>query len=340
MSDKDQQTEDKDPFDLSPESPFSSEAMASVTDERFTNSKKFGQDMNGLTLNDEDLIRQVMKEQKQRKKHRRKTEKAAKQKRKDNRGRARKMKERKVKVAKEELEEAKQQQTTHVKRRLTALERETMKRYGLYHNIHEFMHKDENNARPIAKLLDQLVDRIQRRQSTASRVESFKMFLPRVNNRGKITRDSLREGIKAVGLKFMDEEADSVFDQVDKNGDGNLDYNEFVQALMGDKPQMLRNVSQDVVDKLRGAQKRQLQMLRHMGQGALLQCANVVAVCLILSFMCIFFFFLISYFLFLISYFFFLIFFSIIFNLSITKSLFAQQMVLVTGGRLAKLKEF
>ena len=260
-------TNDKDPFDLSPESPFSADAMSTVKDERFTNSKKFGQDMNGLQAGDEDLIRQVMEEQKQRKKKRRKQEKEAKRIRKENRAKARKRKDKLLKVATEELEATKKQQTTHVKRRLTALERETMKRYGLYTNIHEFMHKDENNARPVAKLLDVLVDRIQRRQSTSSRVESFKMFLPRINNRGKITPESLREGIKAVGLTFMEEECDLIFQQVDKNGDGNLDYTEFVQALMGDKPQMLRNVSQDVVDKLRGAQKRQLQMLRHMGQG-------------------------------------------------------------------------
>lgn len=220
-----------------------------------------------LTKEDQLLIDEIMKEQKTIRKKKRKADKKAKRKRKVSRARARKAKELFLQAATEDLKRDTLQQTAPSKRRLSALDRDTMKRYGLYENgISEFMHKDEGNARPVAKLLDILVDRISRRQSTSSRVESFKMFLPNTQNRGKITKDSLREGVKSVGLTFMKEECDSVFDQVDKNGDGDIDYNEFVQALMGDKPQMLRNVASGIQDQLNTAQKRQLQMLRHMGQ--------------------------------------------------------------------------
>jgi hypothetical protein len=238
--------------------------MSTVQD--FQTSTQAQQQQPGA-VDEKELIEQVMREQKKERRARRKAEKAEKKRRKKRRDKARKAKEKFLIAAKAEVERDTLQQTAPVKKRLSALERETMKRYGLYTNgINEFMHKDENVARPVAKLLDVLVDRISRRQSTSSRVESFKVFLPRTNNRGKITRESLREGIKGIGLKFMDEESDMIFDQVDKNGDGNIDYSEFVQALMGDKPQMLRNVSSDVLNKLRGAQKRQLKMLRHMGQ--------------------------------------------------------------------------
>ena len=45
------------------------------------------------------------------------------------------------------------------------------------------MHKDENNARPVAKLLDVLVDRIQRRQSPV-KVDVIAMAKPKSATNG------------------------------------------------------------------------------------------------------------------------------------------------------------
>jgi Ca2+-binding EF-hand superfamily protein len=153
------------------------------------------------------------------------------------------------------------------KKRLSMFERTMKKRYGAYEEgVGEFMHKDEGNARPIAKLLDVLVDRIHRRQRGRSRVESFKLFLPDMGGASKITKTSLAAGIQACGCSFTAAECDRVFKQVDKNGDGDIDFQEFVTVLMGDKPQMLTNISSSVLDKLTAAQKRSLTLLRHMGQ--------------------------------------------------------------------------
>ena len=60
------------------------------------------------------------------------------------------------------------------------------------------------------------------------------------------------------GAGLCEEECSRVFKHVDKNGDGGIDFSEFVEVLMNDKPQMLRNASHSVLDKLRGAQKRSL----------------------------------------------------------------------------------
>jgi hypothetical protein len=253
---------------LSLNSPFSAEHQAKNKDERFLHTIVVPP-LTTAAEDDERLIKQVMEEQRRLNAVKKKIDKEEKRKRRQKRARARVAKEKSIQAGKDELAATlKLQHATHPpKKRLSALERETMKRYGLYTDgINEMMHKDEGVARPVSKLLDLLVERIHRRQSTSSRVESFKIFLPNVNNRGKITKSSLREGIRAVGLTYTDDEANLIFEQVDKNGDGDIDYSEFVQALMGDKPQMLRNVSSDMLDKLRGAQKRQLQMLRHMGQ--------------------------------------------------------------------------
>lgn len=228
------------------------------------------QTKNMLTESDEAVIRRALKDTAKRDK--RKKREAS------NDRRRRREKRRLAREAKKKAAEAKVAQRAHAipndsaktgtpKKRLSMFERTMKKRYGAYEEgVGEFMHKDEGNARPIAKLLDVLVDRIHRRQRGRSRVESFKLFLPNLGGVSKITKESLALGIKACGCNFTAAECDRVFKQVDKNGDGDIDFSEFVTVLMGDKPQMLTNVSSSVMDKLTAAQKRSLTLLRHMGQ--------------------------------------------------------------------------
>ena len=52
------------------------------------------------------------------------------------------------------------------------------------------------------------------------------------NGDGKISKDEIKAVIKQCGGTFFDEEVEKVIQNVDKDGDGYLNYNEFLNIMM------------------------------------------------------------------------------------------------------------
>ena len=53
------------------------------------------------------------------------------------------------------------------------------------------------------------------------------------NNDGVITREELRAMTQQIGLNFTEKELAEMFDYADVNRDGNIDMEEFLNALSG-----------------------------------------------------------------------------------------------------------
>ena len=52
------------------------------------------------------------------------------------------------------------------------------------------------------------------------------------NGDGKISKEEIKAVIKQCGGSFFDEEVERVIQNVDKDGDGYLNYNEFLNIMM------------------------------------------------------------------------------------------------------------
>jgi len=59
--------------------------------------------------------------------------------------------------------------------------------------------------------------------------QMFKIFDP--NQKGYVTRDELREVLRKLGLPFTDQQIDGMLDYADVEGDGKINYHEFIQML-------------------------------------------------------------------------------------------------------------
>lgn len=54
------------------------------------------------------------------------------------------------------------------------------------------------------------------------------------DNSGTISRDELRSAMYVIGEKLSDEEIDEAIKLADASGDGEVDYNEFIQFVLSD----------------------------------------------------------------------------------------------------------
>merc|ERR1711962_1039139 len=89
-------------------------------------------------------------------------------------------------------------------------------------------------ARMIIPAADEKVCQLRKMLGSASAVETaFKKF--DVNKDGKISNQELRDGMKASGMKFSDEEVNTIFAVADLDGDGEISLAEF-EHLLGTAP--------------------------------------------------------------------------------------------------------
>ena len=157
---------------------------------------------------------------------------------------------------------------------ISAMDREYGKRYGkLFKDVKDAFGSSEQN-RDIGKLLDLLAEKIRAYQKKGTLVEAFRMFVHAGGNGSgakdpvvaKLQNSAFEAGCKKVNAGFSRTEVDKLFNACDKNGDKGIDFHEFVSELMNDHQQMLRSMPDDVMGKLRNAQKKSLNRLRQMGQ--------------------------------------------------------------------------
>ncbi|MCJ1405472.1 hypothetical protein MMC11_008700 [Xylographa trunciseda] len=73
-------------------------------------------------------------------------------------------------------------------------------------------------------------DEIRANSHLAYQCEAFKVF-DRDNN-GFISAAELRHVMTSIGEKLTDDEVDEMIREADQDGDGRIDYNEFVQLMM------------------------------------------------------------------------------------------------------------
>lgn len=91
---------------------------------------------------------------------------------------------------------------------------------------------DANNDGTIdfAEFLTMMARKMKDTDSEEEIREAFKVF-DRDNN-GFISAQELRHVMTSIGEKLTDEEVDMMIKEADANGDGRIDYNEFVQLLV------------------------------------------------------------------------------------------------------------
>lgn len=91
---------------------------------------------------------------------------------------------------------------------------------------------DANNDGTIdfAEFLTMMARKMKDTDSEEEIREAFKVF-DRDNN-GFISSQELRHVMTSIGEKLTDEEVDMMIKEADANGDGRIDYNEFVQLLV------------------------------------------------------------------------------------------------------------
>ena len=63
-----------------------------------------------------------------------------------------------------------------------------------------------------------------------------------VNGDGKLSKDEIKNGYMTYfGKNLTDEQIDDIFSQVDADGNGEIDYSEFVAATMNEKNLLSNN---------------------------------------------------------------------------------------------------
>ncbi|KAI1811359.1 putative calmodulin [Poronia punctata] len=91
---------------------------------------------------------------------------------------------------------------------------------------------DGNNSGTIdfAEFLTMMARKMNSTDSEEEIREAFKVF-DRDNN-GFISAAELRHVMTSIGEKLTDEEVEEMIREADQDGDGRIDYNEFVQLMM------------------------------------------------------------------------------------------------------------
>lgn len=91
---------------------------------------------------------------------------------------------------------------------------------------------DPNNEGQVAfeRVLDVYAARAKEPNPEEDLLEAFKMF--DADGSGKISSDELRTVMTTLGEKLSEEEADAMIKEADVDGDGNIDYREFVDHLI------------------------------------------------------------------------------------------------------------
>lgn len=89
---------------------------------------------------------------------------------------------------------------------------------------------DNNGTIDFPEFLTMMVRKLKDTDSEEEIREAFKVF-DRDNN-GYISVTELRHVMNAIGEHLTDEEVDEMMREADQNGDGRIDYNEFVMLML------------------------------------------------------------------------------------------------------------
>ena len=86
--------------------------------------------------------------------------------------------------------------------------------------------KDKSGFIEFEEFLQYYADKINEPDSPEDLIEAFKIF--DADNDGLITKKELKHILTTMGQKLTDEDADRIIMEADLNGDGKIDYKEFV----------------------------------------------------------------------------------------------------------------
>ncbi|KAJ5427821.1 calmodulin [Penicillium cf. griseofulvum] len=89
---------------------------------------------------------------------------------------------------------------------------------------------DNNGTIDFPEFLTMMARKMKDTDSEEEIREAFKVF-DRDNN-GFISAAELRHVMTSIGEKLTDDEVDEMIREADQDGDGRIDYNEFVQLMM------------------------------------------------------------------------------------------------------------
>uniref|UniRef100_A0A2C9K3E6 EF-hand domain-containing protein n=1 Tax=Biomphalaria glabrata TaxID=6526 RepID=A0A2C9K3E6_BIOGL len=97
--------------------------------------------------------------------------------------------------------------------------------------VHAFVSLAGNGKIEFSEFIDMLSENFESKDKIQNDLrEAFKVF-DRDGN-GFITASELRYTMTNLGEKMTDKEVDQMIDEADRNGDGRVDYNEFIEMIV------------------------------------------------------------------------------------------------------------